>query len=125
VSTQATILVVDDELPLREFVRKNLEARGFAVRLAADGQEALAAFGRGGVDLIVLDLMLPVLDGLAVARAVRAGSAVPILALTALADPEHEAAARAAGVDDYLTKPFSVEALLGRVRSLLKLGNRV
>jgi DNA-binding response OmpR family regulator len=115
----STVLVVDDEAPLREFVRKNLEARGYGVVTASDGAEALAAAERDAPDLIVLDLMLPVLDGFEVARRVRARSGVPILALTALNEPRDEADARAAGVSDYLPKPFAVDELLQRVRALL------
>jgi two-component system KDP operon response regulator KdpE len=119
-TARTTVLVVDDEQPLREFIRKNLAARGFTVHTAGTGLEALALFNTQALDLIILDVMMPSLDGLEVTRRVRLQSAVPIIILTALGEERDKVTALDLGADDYLTKPFGVEELLARVRAVLR-----
>jgi len=114
------VLVVDDEKPLREFVRRNLEARGYNVIGAANGLEALATFQNENVDLIILDVMMPHLDGLETTRRIRAESRVPIIILTAMGEEADKVRAFDLGADDYLTKPFGVGELLGRVKAVLR-----
>jgi two-component system KDP operon response regulator KdpE len=116
----ATCLVVDDERPLLEFVRKNLEVRGYKVLTAANGLEALAVFQNSQVDLVILDVMMPHLDGLETTRRIRETSSVPIIILTALGEEADKVRAFDLGVDDYLTKPFGVGELLGRVKAVLR-----
>ncbi len=115
-----TILVVDDELPLLEFVRRNLEVRGYQVETASNGLEALALFDQHDFDLVVLDIMMPRMDGLEVCRRIRQHSTVPIVILTALNEEADRVAALDLGADDYLVKPFGVEELLARVRAVLR-----
>ena len=116
----ARVLVVDDEKALRDFIRRNLEVRGYQVQTAATGLEALALMGPEPYDLIILDLMMPNMDGLETARRVREKSIVPIIVLTALGEQADKVRAFDIGVDDYLTKPFGVEELLARVRAVLR-----
>lgn len=119
-TSHPSVLVVDDEQPLRDFIRKNLEARGFIVHAAANGLEALAIFNTQPLDLIILDVMMPTMDGLETARRIRQSSLVPIVILTALGEEKDKVAALDLGADDYLTKPFGVEELLARVRAVLR-----
>jgi two-component system KDP operon response regulator KdpE len=114
------VLVVDDEQPLRDFIRKNLLARDFAVHTAANGLEALAIFNAAPLDLIILDVMMPAMDGLETTRRIRQTSLVPIILLTALGEQQDKVAGLDLGADDYLTKPFGVEELLARVRAVLR-----
>ncbi len=114
------ILVVDDEKPLREFVARNLSVRGYEVLKAANGLEALALFQNEPLDLIILDLMMPHMDGLELTQRVRRISTVPIIVLSALDEERDKVTALDLGADDYLTKPFGVEELLARVRGLLR-----
>jgi two-component system KDP operon response regulator KdpE len=117
---EARVLVVDDEKPLRDFIRRNLEVRGYHVQTAGNGLEALAQIGPEDFDLIILDLMMPHMDGLETARRVREKSIVPIIVLTALGEEADKIRAFDLGADDYLTKPFGVEELLARVRAVLR-----
>jgi len=114
------ILVVDDEKTLRDFVSRNLSARGFQVFTAATGLEALAIFSDQTLDLIVLDLVMPHMDGLETCRRIRQQSTVPIIVLSALDENADKVAALDLGADDYLTKPFGVEELLARVRAMFR-----
>jgi two-component system response regulator MprA len=115
------ILVVDDELAVRESLRRALALEGHEVELAADGREALATIARSAPDLVVLDVLMPELDGLEVSRRLRAaGDRTPILMLTARAEVEDRVAGLDAGADDYLGKPFALDELLARVRALLR-----
>jgi two-component system response regulator MprA len=115
------ILVVDDELAVRESLRRALLLEGHQVELAADGREALATIARSAPDLVVLDVLMPELDGLEVSRRLRAaGDRTPILMLTARAEVEDRVAGLDAGADDYLGKPFALDELLARVRALLR-----
>jgi two-component system response regulator MprA len=122
----AAVLVVDDDPPIRRMLERTLAAEGYAVRAAADGGAALAAIERSVPDLVVLDVAMPGVDGLAVARRLRAkGLAVPILMLTARDGVPDRVAGLDAGADDYLVKPFAVEELSARVRALLRRGHDV
>jgi DNA-binding response OmpR family regulator len=117
---QELILVVDDEPKVSRLARDYLEKNGFRVQVAADGPTALAAARREHPDLIVLDLMLPGLDGREVCRILRRESDVPIIMLTALAEESDQVAGLEIGADDYIIKPFSPRALVARVRAMLR-----
>lgn len=114
------ILVVDDEPRVVRLARDYLEKNGFTVISAADGQSALAAARREKPDLVILDLMLPQIDGREVCRILRRESDVPIIMLTALSEEIDQVTGLEIGADDYITKPFSVRALVARVRALLR-----
>ena len=113
-------LVVDDEKSLSEFVRRNLAVRGFEVITAANGLEALALFQSESIDLVIMDIMMPHMDGLETISRIRETSRVPIIALSALGEEEHKVKALNLGADDYLTKPFGVNELLARVRAVVR-----
>jgi DNA-binding response OmpR family regulator len=114
------ILIVEDDPALRETLRYNFERQGYRVSCAADGEQALELAGREPPDAVVLDVMLPKLDGFDVCRALRRASTVPILMLTARDDEVDKIVGLELGADDYLTKPFSVRELLARVRAMLR-----
>ncbi|GAB4527450.1 MAG: response regulator transcription factor [Anaerolineales bacterium] len=118
--TPPTVLIVDDERPLRDFVRRNLEARNFNVVVASNGLEALACFQNQAVDLVILDVMMPHMDGLETIRRIRQKSLVPIIVLSALGEESDKIQALNLGADDYLTKPFGVGELLARVHAVLR-----
>ncbi|HEY8858439.1 MAG TPA: response regulator transcription factor [Gaiellales bacterium] len=119
----ANVLIVDDDGPVRRTLARTLGAEGYATVLASDGGAALAEVERRQPDVIVLDAIMPGLDGLAVARRLRAkGVSVPILMLTARDAVGDRVAGLDAGADDYLVKPFATEELLARVRALLRRG---
>jgi DNA-binding response OmpR family regulator len=114
------VLVVDDDLTVRDVVRRYLERAGHQVALADNGEDALAWIARHEPDLVVLDLMLPGIDGLEVCRRLRETSAVPVVMLTALGEEENRIAGLQLGADDYVTKPFSPRELALRVSSVLR-----
>jgi DNA-binding response OmpR family regulator len=114
------VLVVDDDLTVRDVVRRYLERAGHQVALADNGEDALAWIARHEPDLVVLDLMLPGIDGLEVCRRLRATSTVPVVMLTALGEEENRIAGLQLGADDYVTKPFSPRELALRVSSVLR-----
>jgi len=116
----ATILLVDDEDAVQKLLTYPLEHEGFRVLQARDGEEALQRFESEHVDLVVLDLMLPKLDGLEVCRRLRAHSTVPIIMLTARDDELDKVVGLELGADDYITKPFSIREFRSRVRALLR-----
>jgi two-component system alkaline phosphatase synthesis response regulator PhoP len=118
----ATILVVDDEPRIVQLVRDYLEHGGFTVLTAADGPTALRTARTGRPDLVVLDLGLPGLDGLDVARSLRRESGLPIIMLTARTEESDKLVGLELGADDYLTKPFSPKELVARVRAVLRRG---
>ena len=119
-----TILVVDDEPKIVGLARDYLEHAGFSVVSASDGSEALARARADHPDLIVLDLGLPKLDGLDVARALRQTSSVPIVILSGRADESDKLVGLELGADDYVTKPFSPKELVARVRAVLRRSER-
>jgi len=115
------VLVVDDDRAVRESLRRSLEFNGYDVHLAGDGAEALAGIGSVAPDVVVMDVMMPRLDGLEATRALRAaGNDVPILVLTARDAVGDRVEGLDAGADDYLTKPFALQELLARLRALLR-----
>src|SRR5438445_3939582 len=115
------VLVVDDDRRLRDMLRRALSSAGFEVDIAEDGGRALAAISGRTFDLVVLDVLMPGVDGLGVARRLRGRSdPIPILMLTARDSVTDRVAGLDAGADDYLIKPFSIEELLARVRALMR-----
>jgi DNA-binding response OmpR family regulator len=120
VPDSSTILLVDDEESVRKVLTFPLERDGFTVVQAADGEEALRRFGETAPDLVVLDIMLPKLDGLEVCKRLRATSSVPIIMLTARDDELDKVIGLELGADDYITKPFSIREFRSRVRALLR-----
>lgn len=116
----ARILVVDDEAQIRRSLRVNLERRGYSVETAEDGEQAIRLFANRRPDILILDLVMPGINGVEVVRQVRAASAVPIIVLSVLGDEQHKVEALETGADDYMTKPFGTEELLARIRSLLR-----
>lgn len=114
------ILVIDDEPSIQDFVKHNLEIRSFKVKIANDGLEALSLFEHTNCMLVILDIMMPKLDGLEVCRRIRQSSTVPIIILTALGEETDKIAALNQGADDYLTKPFGIGELLARVKAVLR-----
>jgi len=115
------ILVVDDERPVRDALERALRLEGYEVETATDGQEALFSIARRGVDAIVLDVLMPTMDGLETARRLRRqGNSTPILMLTARHEVSDRVAGLDAGADDYVVKPFALEELLARLRALLR-----
>ncbi|GEP34739.1 response regulator MprA [Nocardioides szechwanensis] len=115
------VLVVEDDRAVRESLRRSLEFNGYDVHLAGDGAEALAGIAGVSPDVVVMDVMMPRLDGLETTRALRtAGNSVPILVLTARDAIGDRVEGLDAGADDYLTKPFALQELLARLRALLR-----
>jgi len=116
----STILLVDDEDSIQKLLAYPLEREGFRVLQARDGEEALERFRAEHIDLVVLDVMLPKLDGLEVCKRLRAESEVPIIMLTARDDELDKVLGLELGADDYITKPFSIHEFRSRVRALLR-----
>jgi DNA-binding response OmpR family regulator len=114
------VLIVDDEPAIVRLVRDYLERAGFEVATAANGEDALQLFARGRPDLVILDLTLPRIDGLDVARAIRRSGDVPIIMLTARTEEADRVAGLELGADDYVTKPFSAREIVARVRAVLR-----
>ena len=115
-----TVLIVEDEKPLRDLIRAYLEKEHYSVLEAADGKAALEMHAQHTIDVIVLDLMIPHIDGIEVCRRIRATSDVYIIMLTAKADEVDRVVGLEVGADDYLTKPFSPRELVARVRACLR-----
>jgi len=116
----ATILLVDDEEPVQKLLTYPLERDGYRVVQARDGEEALLRFDEERIDLVVLDVMLPKLDGLEVCKRLRSESSVPIIMLTARDDEVDKVLGLELGADDYITKPFSIREFRSRVRAVLR-----
>jgi DNA-binding response OmpR family regulator len=114
------ILVVDDELSLRRLLRLYLTKAGFAVEEASTGREGLAALLRGGIDLAIVDVMLPEIDGLEMVRRARQRSTVPVIMLTARGEEASRVAGLEVGADDYVVKPFLPQEVVARVRAQLR-----
>lgn len=120
-----TILLIEDETNLAGILRRELEVKGYEVLHAADGLEGWAFFQRRAPDLVILDWMLPGLNGLDVLRRIRGGSAVPVLMLTARGEVTDRVVGLEVGADDYLVKPFSLPELVARVGALLRREERI
>jgi two-component system KDP operon response regulator KdpE len=118
--TMMQALIVDDEVQIRRFLRSSLSAHGYTVIEAASGQEALVTTRHDKLDVVILDLGLPDMDGLAVIRAIREHSAVPIVVLSVRSDERGKVEALDLGADDYVTKPFGMEELMARIRAALR-----
>jgi len=119
-SQGARILVVDDEPQIRRSLQVNLEGRGYAVETAETGELAIQAFHNRRPDVIILDLLLPGIGGVEVVRRIRELSPVPIIVLSAMGEEARKVDALELGADDYMTKPFGMDELLARIRSLLR-----
>ena len=118
------MLVVDDDTTVRDVVRRYLEHAGYEVELAGDGETALRSMAAREPDIVVLDLMLPGIDGLEVCRRIRERGSTPVVMLTALGEEEDRIAGLQIGADDYVTKPFSPRELALRVSSVLRRASR-
>ncbi|HEY8019131.1 MAG TPA: response regulator transcription factor [Actinomycetota bacterium] len=118
--SEQTILVVDDEEAIAEAVRARLESEGYQVVVAYDGPQAIQLHAEHRPDLVVLDLMLPGMDGLEICQAIQRNGWTPVLMLTARTEEADKVAGFAVGADDYLTKPFSLRELAARVKAILR-----
>jgi two-component system KDP operon response regulator KdpE len=116
----ARILVVDDEPQIRRSLQVNLEHSGYAVETVETGEAALVSFQNRHPDVMILDLLMPGMSGVDVVRLIRASSTVPIIVLSAVGEEPRKVEALELGADDYMTKPFGMEELLARIRSLLR-----
>jgi OmpR family response regulator RpaB len=123
INDQERILVVDDEASIRRILETRLKMVGYEVITAADGEEALDAFAKHNPDLVILDVMMPKLDGYGVTREIRRTSDVPIIILTALGDVSERITGLELGADDYVVKPFSPKELEARVKAVLRRTN--
>jgi len=119
-SAPARVLVVDDERALRRLLRLYLTKEGFAVTEAENGSDALSLLRRGGIDLALVDVMLPEVDGFEVVRRIRQESTIPIILLTARGEETNRVAGLELGADDYVVKPFSAPEVIARVRAQLR-----
>jgi two-component system OmpR family response regulator len=119
-SPPAAILVVDDDPHVREVVRFALARAGHAVEVASDGEVAAARLARGGIDLVVLDVLMPELDGFALCRRLRASGRVPVVLLSSRGEEADRVLGLELGADDYLAKPFSPRELVARVAAVLR-----
>ena len=116
----ARILVVDDEAPIRRWLKVNLETRGYTVDTAETGEQGIKALENRRPDLLILDLLMPGMGGIDVVRKLRSVSTIPIIVLSAIGEETQKVQALELGADDYMTKPFGMEELFARIRSLLR-----
>jgi len=120
VTQGARILVVDDEPQIRRSLQVNLERSGYAVETVESGEDALTSFRNRRPDVVILDLLMPGMGGVAAVRGIRESSTVPIIVLSAMGEESRKVEALELGADDYMTKPFGMDELLARIRSLLR-----
>lgn len=116
----ATILIIEDEFKIRFLLRDYLKSEGFNVLEAADGDEGLLCFKNSKVDLVLLDIMMPKIDGITVLETIRTVSNIPVILLTARGEEEDKLFGYEMGADDYVTKPFSPKILIAKIKALLK-----
>lgn len=117
---KTTVLIVEDEREILSFLEPELRHEGYGTRTAANGEEALRRFAEGGIDLVLLDIMLPGISGIEALRRIRRESDVPVIMLTARNATYDKVSALDQGADDYLVKPFEIEELLARMRAALR-----
>ena len=115
-----SVLIVEDDRNIAELLQLYLEKEGYAVTLAADGGQGLSKFRSLSPDLVLLDVMMPVMDGWSVCRAIRAESKTPVIMLTAKGETDDKVAGLKAGADDYITKPFEMKEVLARIEAVLR-----
>ena len=115
-----SVLVVEDDRNIAELLQMYLEKEGYAVTVAADGGQGLSKFRAAKPDLVLLDVMMPVMDGWAVCRAIRAESTTPVIMLTAKGETDDKVAGLKQGADDYITKPFEMKEVLARIEAVLR-----
>ena len=115
-----SVLIVEDDRNIAELLQMYLEKEGYAVTIAADGGQGLAKFRAIKPDLVLLDVMMPVMDGWAVCRAIRAESQTPVIMLTAKGETDDKVAGLKNGADDYVTKPFEMKEVLARIEAVLR-----
>jgi DNA-binding response OmpR family regulator len=120
VASRGHVLVVDDERAIRRLLRLYLTDAGYTVAEAADGEAALEQVGRGGIDLVLLDVMLPGMDGYEVCRRLRETGSVPVIMVTARSDEAHRVTGLELGADDYVVKPFSPVEVVARVKAVMR-----
>ena len=120
-----SVLIVEDDRNIAELLRMYLEKEGYAVTVAADGGQGLSKFRSIQPDLVLLDVMMPVMDGWAVCKAIRSDSATPIIMLTAKGELDDKVAGLKSGADDYITKPFEMKEVLARIEAVLRRSNGV
>ena len=119
-----SVLIVEDDKNIAELLQMYLEKEGYAVTLATDGGQGLEKFRASTPDLVILDIMMPVMDGWAVCRAIRASSQVPIIMLTAKSEVDDKVTGLKNGADDYITKPFEMKEVLARIEAVLRRSDR-
>ena len=119
-----SVLVVEDDKNIQELLQMYLEKEGYAVTTASDGGQGLAKFRAIKPDLVLLDVMMPVMDGWAVCRAIRAESQVPVIMLTAKGETDDKVTGLKSGADDYITKPFAMKEVLARIEAVLRRSDR-
>ena len=115
-----SVLIVEDDHNIAELLQMYLEKEGYTVTVAADGGQGLAKFRAIGPDLVLLDVMMPVMDGWAVCKAIRAESQVPVIMLTAKGETDDKVSGLRSGADDYVTKPFEMKEVLARIEAVLR-----
>ena len=119
-SNGARILVVDDEREIRRCLELSLEEKGYTVLPAESGEKALELLRKSPADVAIVDLLLPGMDGITLTKKIREGSSIPIIFLSAIGDDKKKVEALETGADDYVTKPFSIEEIVARIRSVLR-----
>ena len=120
-----SVLVVEDDRNIAELLQMYLEKEGYAVTIAADGGQGLSKFRSIKPDLVLLDVMMPVMDGWAVCKAIRAEGKTPVIMLTAKSETDDKVAGLRSGADDYITKPFEMREVLARIEAVLRRSDRI